>query len=128
MYSYNMLSIKVFYRENLEEDIESNYKTWLDFAKNQEYEKLAEEIRTKRNKLLEETDKEMCLDRLNLQLPENLTAASLLSGVKQFFEGLGDIFNGSMAKYRQELRDITKQADFPYSVKFPEKPTKDKEE
>lgn len=123
-----MLSIKVFYRENLQEDIENNYTTWLDFAKNQEYEKLAEEIRAKRNKLLEETDKEMCLDRLNLQLPETLTGTSLLSGVKQFFEGLGNIFNGDMAKYRQELRDITKQEGFPYNVIFPEKPTNDKEE
>lgn len=125
MYSYNMLSIKVFYRENLEEDIESNYKTWLDFAKNQEYDKLAEEIRTKRNKLLEDTDKEMCLDRLNLKMPKELTASNLLTGITEFFEGLANIFNGSMAKYRQELRDITKQKDFPYSVIWP---TKDEEE
>lgn len=116
-----MLSIKVFYRENLEEDIESNYKAWLDFAKNQEYEKLAEEVRTKRNRLLEETDKEMCIDRLNLQLPENLTAASLLSGVKQFFEGISNIFNGEIAKYRQELRDIPEQEGFPYNVVWPKK-------
>ena len=61
----------------------------------------------------------MCLDRLNLKMPEELTASNLLSGIKEFFEGLANIFNGKMAKYRQELRDITKQKGFPYNVVWP---------
>ena len=75
----------------------------------------------RRNKLLEDTDKEMCLDRLNLKMPKELTSSNLLAGITEFFEGLANIFNGSMAKYRQELRDITKQKDFPYNVIWPTK-------
>ena len=125
MYSYDMYVIELQKQNNLEERIKNNYDMWLDFVKQKEYDKLAEEIRTKRNKLLEDTDKEMCLDRLNLNLPTELSATTLLAGVKQFFDEFSDIFNGKMAKYRQELRDITKQKDFPYSVIWP---TKDEEE
>ncbi len=119
VYSYDIYSIEVPYRENLEEVIESDISNWLKDVKQKAYDKAAEEIRKKRNKLLEETDKEMCLDRLNLKMPEELTASNLLSGIKEFFEGLANIFNGKMAKYRQELRDITKQKGFPYNVVWP---------
>ena len=119
VYSYDIYSIEVPYRENLEEVIESDISNWLKDVKQKAYDKAAEEIRKKRNKLLEETDKEMCLDRLNLKMPEELTASNLLSGIKEFFEGLSNIFNGKMAKYRQELRDITKQEGFPYNVVWP---------
>ena len=87
------------------------------------------QIREKRNELLKETDKEMCLDRLNISIPEELTASNLLNGVKNFFQGISNIVNGEMAKYRQELRDITKQEGFPYDIKFPKNPnTKDESE
>ena len=99
----------------------------MEFAKKCEYEKLAAKIRERRNELLKETDKEMCLDRLNITIPEELTATNLLVGVKQFFEGMSNIFNGKMAKYRQELRDITKQQGFPYNVVFPTNPSTEEE-
>lgn len=119
VYSYDIYSIEVPYREKLKEVIESDISNWLKDVKQKAYDKAAEEIRQKRNKLLEETDKEMCLDRLNLKMPEELTASNLLSGIKEFFEGLTNIFNGKIAKYRQELRDITKQEGFPYNVVWP---------
>lgn len=124
-YTYDMYKMNVNYRENLAEQIENNYDKWLETAKKEEYNQLAAEVRAKRNELLSETDKEMCLDRLNIQLPKELTAVNMLAGVKQFFEGLSSVFNGKMAEYRQELRDITKQEGFPYNVVWP---TKDKEE
>lgn len=128
-YKYDSFRICIENRVDIQEEIEQNYNSWLDFAKDCEYEKLATEIREKRNELLKETDKEMCLDRLNISIPEELTTANLLVGVKQFFEGISNIFNGKMAKYRQELRDITKQEGFPYDVKFPNNPnTKDESE
>ena len=40
-----------------------------------------------------------------------------------FFKDLGKAISGDMAKYRQELRDITKQAGFPYNVVFPVNPS-----
>lgn len=125
VYSYDTYSLEVPYREKLEKVIESDINSWLKDVKQKSYDIAAEEIRTKRNQMLEETDKEMCLDRLNLKMPEELTASNLLSGIKEFFEGLTNIFNGKMAKYRQELRDITKQEGFPYNVVWP---TKDKED
>ena len=125
VFNYDMYKLSISYRESLQKDIEDNYNTWLELARQKEYNEKAAEIREKRNRLLEETDKEMCLDRLNLNMPEEITATTLLTGVKEFFEGLANIFNGSMAKYRQELRDITKQKDFPYNVIWP---TKDEEE
>lgn len=121
IYEYEIYRINVDYREGIEDTIENSYNTWLEFAKKKEYDKLAAEIREKRNELLKETDKEMCLDRLNLQLPKELTASNMLSGIKKFFESFASISNGSIAKYRQELRDITKQESFPYNVVWPTK-------
>jgi hypothetical protein len=126
-YKYDTFRICIENRDDIQEGIEHNYDRWLEFAKKCEYEKLAAKIRERRNELLKETDKEMCLDRLNITIPEELTATNLLVGVKQFFEGMSNIFNGKMAKYRQELRDITKQQGFPYNVVFPTNPSTEEE-
>lgn len=128
-YKYDTYRITISWRNDIDEEIEKNYDNWLDFAKDVEYENFASKIREKRNKLLEKTDKEMCLDRLNIQFPSELTATNLLSNIKQFLKVFSDAFNGDMAKYRQELRDITKQKGFPYEVEFPKEPnTTDKSE
>lgn len=124
-YVYDMYKVAAQYRENLAEEIENNYEKWLEFAKKEEYENLAEEIRAKRNELLKDTDKEMCIDRLNLNFPDNLSMTNIISSLKDFFDGFASISKSNIAKYRQELRDITKQEGFPYNVKWP---TKDKEE
>ena len=91
-------------------------------AKDTEFNELATIIREKRNKLLQESDKYMCLDRLGIEIPENITTGTIISVVKKFFEGLGESINGNYAKYRQALRDITKQEGFPYNVEFPIEP------
>ena len=44
MYSYDMYVIEIQKQDNLEERIKNNYDMWLDFAKQKEYDKLAEEI------------------------------------------------------------------------------------
>lgn len=124
-YTYDMYKLEVNYRNNLLEEIENKYDKWLEFARKSEYDKLAAEVRTKRNELLAETDKEMCIDRLGLKLPSELSMTNIISSLKQFFDGFSDICNGKMAEYRQELRDITKQEGFPYNILWP---TKDKEE
>lgn len=120
-YVYDMYKISTNHRENLSEEIEKNYEKWLKFAKEKEYSDLAEEVRAKRNELLAETDKEMCIDRLGLKFPTDLSMTNIINSLKQFFEGFADVFNGSIAKYRQELRDITKQEGFPYNVVWPTK-------
>jgi hypothetical protein len=123
-YVYDMYTIKTFYRTNLQEDIEANYDEWLNLAKQEEYDQLASEVRAKRDKLLEETDKEMCIDRIGLEIPDDINATNLLSTVKSIFKTLKNSISNDTAKYRQELRDLTKQEGFPYNVEWP---TKDKE-
>lgn len=125
MYSYDIYSIEVAYRENLAERIETNIEKWLSYVKEKDYNEVAAEIRTKRNELLAETDKEMCIDRLGLKFPTDLSMTNIISSLKDFFDGLANISKSNIAKYRQELRDITNQEGFPYNIVWP---TKDKEE
>ena len=104
------------YSSKTEEYVYKNYDKLLENAKVQEYKRMANLVREKRNKLLQESDKEMMLDRLNI--PKDITISNIVPVLKSFFESM----KSNWATYRQELRDITKQADFPYDVKFPEKP------
>lgn len=69
-----------------------------------------------------DSDKFLLLDRLGISLPSEITATTLLSSIKDFFDNLKEVLNGDWAEYRQKLRDLTKQEGFPYNVEFPEKP------
>lgn len=124
-YSFDTYRLKANYRDELEKELNDDvekYKEWLQLAKDTEFNELATIIREKRNKLLQESDKYMCLDRLGIEIPENITTGTIISVVKKFFEGLGESINGNYAKYRQALKDITKQEGFPYNVEFPIEP------
>ena len=125
LYEYSVYTIKTIFREDLESFINDNYESWLTLAKETDYQAVAKEVREKRNKLLEESDKQLLLDRLNINLPSEITAGTLLSVVIELFDNLKSILNGEWAKYRQNLRDITTQEGFPYNVEFPEKPEED---
>lgn len=124
-YVYDMYKITINSRPNLIEELENKFDDWLMFAKDCEYEKLATEVRMKRNEMLKETDAEMCLDRLGIEIPENINATNLLTVVTDVFKGIATVLNNNMSKYRQELRDLTNQEGFPYNIVWP---TKDKEE
>lgn len=78
----------------------------------QDAQQAAALVRKIRNRLLDNTDKEMSLDRLGLDT----------SSAATFIASLIRIFNGDWARYRQALRDITKQAGFPFAVTFPTPP------
>lgn len=121
VYSYDIYTLETVYRENLAERIEENIEKWLKNAKDVSYNEAAAEVRTKRNELLKESDAEMCIDRLGIEIPETINATNLLTVVTSVFKGLGSILNNNMSKYRQELRDITKQEGFPYNIKWPNK-------
>lgn len=69
-----------------------------------------------RNKLLDESDKEMTLDRLGLSVTSPI----------EFISSLVKVFSGAWAKYRQTLRDLPQQKGFPFNVTFPEAPTDEK--
>lgn len=123
-YEYDSYTIKTTYRSTLGADISNNYDKWYNYAIQYNKDVLAAQIRAKRNELLNESDKEMAFDRLNLNIPTEFTMTNLLSSVKDFFNSLKELKNNEWARYRQELRDITEQPDFPYNVIFPEKPSK----
>lgn len=122
VYEYDSYTMTVRNRADLEKNISSNYDEWLKKAKQIEYDELAAEVRTKRDALLADTDKDFVLDRINLNIPEKVTASTMLNAVKDIFAVLGTVCSGEMAKYRQALRDMPEQEGFPYNVKFPAKP------
>ena len=121
-YEYSVYTIKTIYREDLESYINGNYEDYLALAKETDYQLEASKVREKRNELLADSDKFLLLDRLGISLPSEITAVTLLTSVKDFFDNLKEVLNGEWAEYRQKLRDITKQEGFPYNVEFPEKP------
>ncbi|WP_289290482.1 phage tail assembly chaperone [Bacteroides sp. 41_26] len=121
-YEYSVYTIKTIYREDLESYINGNYEDYLALAKETDYQLEASKVREKRNELLADSDKFLLLDRLGISLPSEITATTLLSSIKDFFDNLKEVLNGDWAEYRQKLRDLTKQEGFPYNVEFPEKP------
>lgn len=118
VYSADEYVINRRFDPNLEQRILSDKKSWFDVAKKRDYEETAKKVRSKRNEMLAESDKEMCLDRLGVAQP----SGSAFSDWLAFLQRISSVMFGEMARYRQELRDITKQQGFPYDVKFPEKP------
>lgn len=122
LYRYNSYRIRKSHNQGLLNMLDNDFETVLKLAIKQDYDTEASKIRKIRNKLLADTDKEMAFDRLKLEIPENITMANIIKVFKDFSSALSDISNSEMAKYRQELRDITKQEGFPYNVIFPKKP------
>lgn len=127
IYTYYENPINIVYREDIKAYIEDNIETWKQQAKQQFEDTIAANIRSIRNKLLSESDSYVLFDRSGLKLPENITATSMLTAFKDLISSLKTLVSGDWAKYRQALRDITKQKGFPYDVEFPTKPEEDSE-
>lgn len=92
--------------------METLWRMYETACSQQDAQQAAALVRKIRNRLLDNTDKEMSLDRLGLDT----------SSAATFIASLIRIFNGDWARYRQALRDITKQAGFPFAVTFPTPP------
>lgn len=122
VYLYYEYTINIVNRDDIESYINDNYETWLQMAKDNFIASKSAEIRAIRDKLLADSDKHVLIDRLGIEIPETINAATMLSVIKDLFSSLGNILNGDWSKYRQELRDITKQPNFPYDVEFPKLP------
>lgn len=122
LYSYYVYKMQIINRDDLEAYINDNIDTWLQLAKNNFIAEKAAEIRAIRDKLLAESDKHVLIDRLGITVPEEINAATMLTVLKDLFSSLGNVLNGNWSKYRQELRDITKQENFPFDVEFPTNP------
>lgn len=71
-----------------------------------------------RDKLLNETDSRVALDRFNISVPSGTSFTAWLS----FLKSLGEIITGAWAIYRQALRDLPEQEGFPFNITFPTPP------
>ena len=114
-YTADEYTLTVTDTQMLEERIADNIEAWREKAMKEDYDRAAAEVRAIRDKMLAESDKEMVLDRMGLEVPTGVSFTAWLD----FLKKLGAAVSGEMARYRQELRDIPKQEGFPYSVVFP---------
>ena len=114
-YTADEYTLTVTDTQMLEERIADNIEAWREKAMKEDYDRAAAEVRAMRDKLLADSDKEMVLDRMGLEVPTGVSFTAWLD----FLKKLGAAVSGEMARYRQELRDIPKQEGFPYSVVFP---------
>lgn len=126
-YRYLSYRISINHTESVINTLERNFESLLNIAKTEDYERVAAEVRKRRNELLDESDKEMAFDRIGFDIPENITMTNIITVLKSLFKTLADLRDGKWAKYRQELRDISKQEGFPFNVTFPDKPDDTKE-
>ena len=114
-YTADEYTLTVTDTQMLEERIADNIEAWREKAMKEDYDRAAAEVRAIRDKMLADSDKEMVLDRMGLEVPTGVSFTAWLD----FLKKLGAAVSGKMARYRQELRDIPKQEGFPYSVVFP---------
>ena len=104
-----------YQKSNLVTTLQRGYANACKVKNEEEAAELARKIR---NKLLEESDKEMTLDRLELEAPSGTTFSVWLGFLKE----LAGLFTSSWAQYRKALRDLPEQEGFPFNIEFPEKP------
>ena len=100
-------------KAELEETLRAAYAA---ACEEQNEEDAAAYARKLRNKLLADSDAQMSLDRLALDL----------STATKFIASLSKIIKGAWAAYRQALRDLPTQAGFPFNVEFPKPPDSEK--
>ena len=121
-YVYDAYTVETTDRPALAEIISGNLDAWIAAAANVEREKAAAAVRAVRDRLLSESDAHMLLDRMGLELPDNITATTMLKVFKDFIAALKAAVSGDWAKYRQALREIPNQPGFPFEIDWPDKP------
>ena len=94
------------------EQLETYVRSYKNACEEINAEKAALFARLIRNKLLSETDKQMSIDRLGLDI----------SSVTKLISSLYAVFNGDWAVYSQALRDLPAQEGFPFNIVFPVPP------
>lgn len=96
-------------KAELDETLKAAYTRACEEQNEEEAAALARKIR---NKLLDNSDAQMSLDRLGLDT----------TNATKFIASLAKIFSSEWAVYRQALRDLTEQAGFPFNIEFPTPP------
>lgn len=97
------------------EVLQSAYKRACDELNEEDAAAFARKIR---DKLLNETDSRVALDRFNISVPSGTSFTAWIS----FLKSLGEIVTGVWATYRQALRDLPEQEGFPFNITFPAPP------
>lgn len=116
-YQADEYALTVPFSADLDKRVRDNLEAWTSVAVAHDREAVAALVRAQRDKLLQESDSEMCLDRLGLTVPTGSTFTAWIS----FFRALGDVLLGHVAAYRQALRDLPEQPGFPYDIEWPTK-------
>lgn len=101
-WTYDQYTLSVHPSPNLVARIASDYEYWLHMAKQNEQDAESSKIREYRNNLLDECDKTFC----------NAEQWAKMEEAEQ----------SMWEQYKQELRDISLQPEFPYNVVFPTAP------
>lgn len=97
-------------------------KAYEDACEAEDEELAAALARIIRNRYLASSDSQVAFDRFGIELPDNITATTMLKALKDFFDSLKQLINGDWAAYRQALRDLPEQAGFPFNIVWPEAP------
>ena len=108
--------------DNIMERISENQAAWLAEAQAEAYTEAAAKVRSLRDKLLTESDAMTALDRFGMDLPDKVTATTMLTVFKEILTALWSITKGAIGQYRQALRDLPEQPGFPFNVEWPDKP------
>ena len=108
--------------DNIMERITEQQAAWLAEAQADAYAEAAAKARSLRDKLLTESDAMTALDRFGMNLPDKVTATTMLTVVKEILTALWSITKGAIGQYRQALRDLPEQPGFPFEIEWPDKP------
>lgn len=101
-WTYDQYTLAADWRVNLQAQISGYYDDWLQKAKDAEYNAEASKVRAYRDGLLTECDTLYC-NAENWALMDKATRTAWQT-------------------YKQALRDVPEQQDFPYSVAWPVRP------
>lgn len=103
-------------QSELDEMALNDLKSYYSLACQEEESEIAAKLcRTIRNKLLRSSDDEMLIDRTKYTAPEGDSFEDWLP----FLQQLASTLNGKWAVYRQKLRDLPEQKEFPLETVFP---------
>lgn len=117
--SERLAKIQKLYETTRAEQSDVQQTAYETAVSEKDVEAAAETARKIRDKMLAESDKEVVLDRLGLQVPAGKTFTVWLD----FLTTLGQALNGEWTRYREALRDIPEQDGFPFEIKWPVKPS-----
>lgn len=115
-------TLETSWQDDIAARIGADVSSWLTLAQNEAIKIAAAEVRAKRDLLLVASDAMTQLDRLGMDLPDKVTATTMLSVFKEILTALWSITKGAIGQYRKALRDLPEQPGFPFDVEWPDKP------